>query len=1467
MHLKIFLLLALTISLAGISYIENVNAANSHNFELQWGTAGISKSGFFLSPQHLAIDSENNVYVTDLGNSRVQKFDSNGNFLDEWGSRGSNSGEFGHPTGIAVSNEFVFVVDNKNHNVQKFTSDGEFISKWGGFGNDNGLFKSPRGIAISDDKFVYVVDSANARIQKFTFDGEYISHFGQSGQRGGNFVTPVDIAINSNKIYVTDPNQNKIIIFDLEGNFKKIFNDSVGGSAIYPEGIVFDKENNFYIVDYRNNRIIQYNEFGTSLSIFGQMGNEDGHFKFPKDVAISNDGYLFVTDTQGHRVQKFSTPIVQNNVVNNEEQTLQKEIGPESETIESIQSTLQPALSIPNDFKKPTIMVPDDVLVEASGQLTSVNIGEAMATDESGIYSLSNNAPSSFPLGINTIIWTAIDGSGNMAIASQSVTIQDSTPPQISSIGSISLEAKSSTKNTVSLDIPEASDQVGVMSITNNAPEVFPLGETIVTWTATDVVGNVSTISHSILIIDSIAPLISFSEDQIIEASSLDKNQIELVTPEASDDVEVSTITNNAPEVFPLGETIVTWTATDSSGNSSSQSHKITFVDSVVPEISISDKILEASISGGANISLEFPVISDIQNTTITNDAPTVFPLGETIVTWTATDSSGNSASATQIITVVDTTSPVLIAPENLNIEAQNQLTKIEDFGEIIAEDISGISSITNDAPTVFPLGETIVTWTATDVYENTISNTQIITVVDTTAPEIIGPSDLQIEANHFENNTVDLIGAHSSDQVEISTITNDAPTVFPLGETIVTWTATDSSGNSASATQIITVVDTTSPSITIPSNIEIEISAKIGMKMDVGIAVSNDIVDSQPEITNDAPTVFPLGETIVTWTTTDSSGNSASATQIITVVDTTSPVLIAPESITQEAINHEANPVKIGVLESADIMEISSTTNDAPEVFPLGETIVTWTATDSSGNSASATQIISIIDTTLPTIMAPLDVKVEATSMESNVTEFGFAEASDQVEISTITNDAPTVFPLGETIVTWTATDSSGNSASATQIITVVDTTAPVIENFDSITFEAITQNDNFIEVPLINADDNTKIISITNDAPILFEFGTTIVTWTVVDIVGNQSVKEQQIDVIDTTLPTIMAPLDVKVEATSMESNVTEFGFAEASDQVEISTITNDAPTVFPLGETIVTWTATDSSGNSASATQIITVVDTTAPVIINPENIITNATSKLNNIVTLDQISVIDSISAVQIKNNAPSYYEFGETIVTWTATDSSGNSASATQIITVVDTTSPIITTPQNIIHDAVNVETLLEIGLATVDDIIDDTPTVTNDAPTVFPLGETIVTWTATDKFGNMSSSLQTISVQTCGNDPLSYNLIIGSEDDDILIGTTLSDLIFANSGDDIISGDKGNDCIIAGDGDDIIFGNEGNDNISGQGGNDIIKGQSGEDFIFGGFGLDVIDGGEDIDTCKIIDEPSYDIIIKCESNE
>ena len=78
---------------------------------------------------------------------------------------------------------------------------------------------------------------------------------------------------------------------------------------------------------------------------------------------------------------------------------------------------------------------------------------------------------------------------------------------------------------------------------------------------------------------------------------------------------------------------------------------------------------------------------------------------------------------------------------------------------------------------------------------------------------------------------------------------------------------------------------------------------------------------------------------------------------------------------------------------------------------------------------------------------------------------------------------------------------------------------------------------------------------------------------------------------------------------------------------------------------------------------------------------------------------------------------------------------------------------------------------------------------------MFPLGETIVTWTATDESGNSSSSTQNIVVQACGQTPSYYNLILGSNDDDLLLGTNMPDLIFSFYGDDIIFGDDGNDCI------------------------------------------------------------------------
>ena len=94
------------------------------------------------------------------------------------------------------------------------------------------------------------------------------------------------------------------------------------------------------------------------------------------------------------------------------------------------------------------------------------------------------------------------------------------------------------------------------------------------------------------------------------------------------------------------------------------------------------------------------------------------------------------------------------------------------------------------------------------------VKNNEIISVIDTTSPEILAPSDLRIEAIHMDENIIELVGVRVFDLVEIASITNDAPEVFPLGETVVTWTATDDYDNSVSNTQTISVIDTTLPEI-----------------------------------------------------------------------------------------------------------------------------------------------------------------------------------------------------------------------------------------------------------------------------------------------------------------------------------------------------------------------------------------------------------------------------------------------------------------------------------------------------------------------------------------------------------------------------------------------------------------------------------------------------------------------------
>ena len=213
---------------------------------------------------------------------------------------------------------------------------------------------------------------------------------------------------------------------------------------------------------------------------------------------------------------------------------------------------------------------------------------------------------------------------------------------------------------------------------------------------------------------------------------------------------------------------------------------------------------------------------------------------------------------------------------------------------------------------------------------------------------------------------------ASASDAVGISEITNDAPEIFPFGTTIVTWTATDISGNSNSAVQSVTIHDTVPPSITAPQNITVEAQNPTSNQIDLGVAKTDDAI-GVVEVKHNSPLHFPLGTTLVTWTATDASGNSASDVQTIIVRDTTDPVLVTPLDVIAEAVSADGTPVSIGNATATDI-DFVTITNDAPELYVIGTTHVTWTATDASGNTAVQVQSVTIQDTT-SSVIAPDDI------------------------------------------------------------------------------------------------------------------------------------------------------------------------------------------------------------------------------------------------------------------------------------------------------------------------------------------------------------------------------------------------------------------------------------------------------------------------------------------------------------
>ncbi|TSA18495.1 MAG: HYR domain-containing protein, partial [Nitrosopumilales archaeon] len=639
--------------------IQYSGATTALPYATQWGSYGLGKLGQFAFPQGISMDSAGNVYVTDLGNRRVEKFDFNGNFLDTWGIKGDGNGQFQAPSGIAVHGNSVYVVDNAQNKVQEFDTTGKLITQWGSKGNGNGQFLLPQGIATDPSGDVYVADTGNSRIAKFSPDGKFITSIGQSGLENGQFLSPRGVAADSQgSIYVADSGNNRIEKFTQDGVFLKTFSASSGSNFKTPLGLSVDSSGNIYIADTGNNQIVEINKDGNLLTSWGSQGTGPNFFDNPRDVTVDSAGNVYVVDSSNNRIQKFGSLS-----------------SPMSQTSTSVDNQTQqniPKIINPNDKIPPTITASSDMTVQASGMLTSVSIGQATATDDTSVTSITNDAPSKFPLGTTIVTWTATDSGGNIAKAVQKITVIDTTAPTLTAPPNVTVEAKSPDHTSIDLGLPSAYDSVGVLSVTNDAPAYFPLGQTIVTWIAKDASGNDATAKQIITIQDTTPPIIHAPSDITMEATNAANNVVDLGNATITDNGIIQSVTNNAPKIFPIGTTKVTWTVKDASGNGATDTQTVKIIDTTAPKLTPPpDVTFEATSMTDNHVSLGNATVTDngiIQS--IKNDAPSAFPLGKTLILWTAKDAAGNISNATQTVDVVDTTAPKITPPKDIKAEA-----------------------------------------------------------------------------------------------------------------------------------------------------------------------------------------------------------------------------------------------------------------------------------------------------------------------------------------------------------------------------------------------------------------------------------------------------------------------------------------------------------------------------------------------------------------------------------------------------------------------------------------------------------------------------------------------------------------------------------------------------------------------------------------------------------------------------
>lgn len=487
----------------------------------------------------------------------------------------------------------------------------------------------------------------------------------------------------------------------------------------------------------------------------------------------------------------------------------------------------------------------------------------------------------------------------------------------------------------------------------------------------------------------------------------------------------------------------------------------------------------------------------------------------------------------------------ILAVPDDITVAAQDAAGAPADLADIqiflagaSATDDQGqaVDDIQHNAPAVFPLGQTVVTFTASNA-EAAVDANATVTVVDMTAPtlSLLGASDITVvQGQQYTEpgvSATDNVDGDLSAEVSIS----GSVDVSTVGSYTLQYAVSDAAGNSAPTLErTVRVQDADAPVLTVPASITVAAIDAAGTPasqqaiQDFLLAASAVDADGAAlnDITHNAPDVFPLGRTSVQFTATDGLANSSSGSAHVNVVDQTAPQLTLVGEVALQVVTGATftDPGASAVDNVDGDISAAIVTTGVVDTSTDGTYTLSYQVSDTAGNAAAPIyRTVSVQSDSAPVVVAPASITVAAVDADgvpaTDTAVLAFlvgASASDSEDgaITDIAHDAPAELPLGVTTVRFSATDSDGNSGYANATITVADMDAPILSLEGDATIELLL-HEPFVD-PGVTAVDNVDgslsdsvVITGTVDTATV---GTYIVVYDVSDAAGNSAVSVQR-------------------------------------------------------------------------------------------------------------------------------------------------------------------------------------------------------------------------------------------------------------------------------------------------------------------------------------------------------------------